>query len=65
MPYKDKAKQREANRAANKAYRERKQGITPKSVTPDVIPHVEPQSYNPMMVGYVPPQARADKPEGI
>ena len=63
MAYKDKDRQRQAVREATRRYRSRKQGITPKpiSVTPvipskpePVIP--KPQSYNRMMVGYVPPK---------
>ncbi len=60
MPYKDRAKQRSYQRN----WVRQKRG---KHVEPDVEPmqeirvavrakqHIEPQSYNPMMVGYVPP----------
>ena len=64
MAYKDKDRQREAVRLAVR--RHRAKGIThgpviPKDVIPskqpDVIPSkAESQSYNPMMVGYVPPK---------
>lgn len=62
MAYKDKDRQREAVRLATQRYRQRLKGIT--KVSQDVIPVIPkavipdepgPQSYNPMMVGYVPP----------
>ncbi len=65
MAYKDKDRQREAVKRATRRYRERRQGITASNKTSDtVIPEQsipvipskpEQQSYNPMMVGYVPP----------
>ena len=69
MPYKDKDKQREAVRLATQRYRQRLKVSQSKPLVipgamPDVIPRddreIVPfcpklQSYNPMMVGYVPP----------
>ena len=59
MPYKDKDRQRAYQRTW---VRHKRNGST-QSVEPDVEPFeddymvtgVEPQSYNPMMVNYVPP----------
>ena len=52
MPYKDAEKQKEANRAANKRYREHTQGITANGITeqgithhpPDVMPDIKPMT---------------------
>lgn len=56
MPYKDKNKQKEYQRTW---VRQKRKGSTAEvaiNVEPDfVIDKPEPQSYNPMMVGYVPP----------
>ena len=58
MPYKDKDKQRAADRERARRYRLKRKGVTDtgcdaEGVTPDVIP--EQQSHSPMKVGYVPP----------
>ena len=73
--YKDKDKQREAVKQAVRRHRAKgiTEGITQANdVIPSVIPELpsvfdeetiknlpEPQSYNPMMVGYVPPKPKA------
>lgn len=57
MAYKDKDRQRKAVREAVRRHRA-KQCNTQENVIPcntqDVIPKPKQQSYNPMMVGYVP-----------
>jgi len=62
MAYRDKDRQRRAVREATRRCRARLKGITKSE--PDVIPcdtqavipkEPAPQSYNPMMAGYVPP----------
>ena len=58
MPYKDKDRQRQAVKLATQRYRLKLKGITSiTEVSDNVIPskHAKPQSYNPMMIGYVPP----------
>jgi len=60
--YKDKQKQREAVQLAVQRYRakQRESNVIPQDVIPsDVIPKQpkpKPQSYNPMMIGYVRPK---------
>lgn len=60
--YKDKDRQRHAVKEAVRRHRARcntQANVIPCN-TPDVIPNIlpkpEPQSYNPMMAGYVPPR---------
>lgn len=60
MMYKDREKQKEANRAAAKRQRDKRKGMTgmtgmtAENVIPRVIPKVKVQHINPMMVGYEP-----------
>ena len=72
MSYKDKDKQRQAVREATRRYRQKVSRVSQdkaECVIPSVIPDesvvlegkdeiliIEPQSHNPMMVGYVPPR---------
>ena len=67
--YRDREKQKQAVKEANRRYRAKHKGITqddtvipqrdtrneiPEEVTPEAEP--EPQSYNPLKVGYIPPR---------
>ena len=47
MPYKDELKQREANRLANKVYRDKQKGITPGGITGQGITLDEGQRLHP------------------
>ena len=59
MPYKNRAKQKEYQRDWVRHKRSKGSTKPIATVEPDVEPstylEIEPQNYNPMMVGYVPP----------